>query len=99
MPERQPGAEKASGIYGDPESVNIGFQQIAQCVVDQPVTRDGPQAVEAGGRDPDMKVAAAIPGSFMSRMQVAFVNHFKEQWIQLRTKAPFDGRNPVAGYG
>lgn len=58
--------------------MNVCGQQVAQGVVNQAVTGYRGQTVEAGRGDPDMKVTAAIPGSGVPGVEVAFVRNFQE---------------------
>lgn len=75
--------------------MNIGGQQVAQRVVDEPVPGHGAQPLEAGRGDPDVKVAAAIPGPGMPGMEVAFVGNFQKWWIQCLAQATLDHRDAV----
>lgn len=90
------GLRRGSGVDRDPDGVDISGQQAAECVVYQAVPSHGAQALEAGRRDADVEVAAAIPGPDMPGVQMALISHFQHLGIQCRAEATLDHGDSVS---
>lgn len=76
--------------------MDISGEEIAEGLVDQAVPGHGAQALEPGGRYPEMEVATAVPGAGVAYVQVAFVDNFQEVGVEGCADATLDHRDPVS---
>src|SRR3989338_4295759 len=79
--------------------VNVGFHQVAQRLVHQPVALEGVQALEAVGHDSGGKVPAAAARAGMAGVLRAFVDNLEAVGRELLPQAGLDAGNALAGAG
>lgn len=70
--------------------MDVCGQQVAQGVVYQAVSGHGAEALEAGRADPYVEVTAAIPGTGMPGVKVAFIGHLQYLRVKRRTESTLD---------
>lgn len=75
--------------------MDVGGEQLAKRYVDQAVPLYGRQAVETGGSNPDVEVAAAVAGARVAGVQVALVFDLQDVRVQGRAQPVPDGSDPV----
>src|SRR3989344_5290564 len=79
------------------ERVDVGFHQVAQRLVPQPVALDGIQALEAVGHDGGGKVPAAAARAGMTGVLCAFVDNVEAVGRKLLPQTGLDTGNAIAG--
>jgi len=62
----------------DSQGMDLLFHEFAQCFINHPMLLKTALAVEGRGRDHEGEMAAAAPGTGVSGVLIAFIDHLKE---------------------
>ena len=74
--------------------MDIGGEEVAEGVVDQPVPGQRCKAPEARRGNPHVEMAPAVPGTLVSDVQVTLVLDLEQRWLEGGQALP-DQRQPV----
>ncbi len=84
---------------GDAQRVNIGDHEVANGVVDEPVTLQWAQTGKFVGYDRDSKMAPPIPSARVPDMQMALIQDFEVIGLQRRDETAAYFLDAVSAHG